>query len=202
MKRRNIFVLIFVVSVIGLLIIQYQYLRIGLNLANVRFNQNMGKSVKAIQSDLSTNNELTFLVGKALTNDDTYFKTGLDSLRSSSNYFLNDFLEFKLLESGIKTKFSYKLYVKGSSLHIYSSNFDNQNRNVARYPIQLKGYLSKLVKKNVVLELQFNRINNYFLSQLSGLTIPSLLFMAAIIFVVIWVLRSFYWQQNIIKRAY
>lgn len=201
MKRRNIYVLIFVISVIGLVVIQYQYLRIGLNLANVRFNQDMGKSIKAIQADLSTNNELTFLVGKALTNDDTYFKTGLDSLRGSSNYFLHDFLAFKLLENGIKKEFSYKLFANKSPLHIYSTNFDEQNKNLVKYRIQLKGYLSDLVEKNVVLEIQFSRINNYFLSQLNGLTIPSLLFLAAIIFVVIWVLRSFYWQQNIITRT-
>jgi len=176
-------------------------LRIGLNLANVRFNQNIGNSVKAIQSDLSSYNKLTFLLGKAITNDDTYFETRLDSTREASSYFLNDFLKFKLLEGGIKTDFSYKLYVKDTSLYINSANFVEQKNELKRYPIKLVGYLPDLVHKNVILELQFNRINKYFLSQLNGLTIPSFLFLTAIIFVVIWVLRSFYWQQSIITRT-
>ncbi|PHS54347.1 MAG: two-component sensor histidine kinase [Lutibacter sp.] len=201
MKKRNIYVLVFIISVIGLVIVQYRYLRIGLNLANVRFNQNIGKSVKAIQSDLSSYNKLTFLLGKAITNDDTYFETRLDSTREASSYFLNDFLKFKLLEDGIKTDFSYKLYVKDTSLYINSANFVEQKNELKRYPIKLVGYLPDLVHKNVILELQFNRINNYFLSQLNGLTIPSFLFLTAIIFVVIWVLRSFYWQQSIITRT-
>jgi two-component system phosphate regulon sensor histidine kinase PhoR len=176
-------------------------LRIGLNLANVRFNQNIGKTVKTIQTDLSTNNKLTFLLGKAITNDDTYFKTELDSVREASNYFLNDFLEYRLLENGVKTNFSYKFYVKNSPLFLNSTNFNEQEIKLKRYPIQLKGYLPDLVHNNVVLELQFNNVNKYFLSQLSGLTIPSLLFLMAIILVVIWVLRSFYWQQSIITRT-
>lgn len=201
MNKRNIYILVFIVSVIGFVIIQYQYLRIGLNLADVRFNQNMGKAVKAIQTDLSTNNKLTFLIGKAITNDDTYFKTELDSVKDASNYFLNDFLEYKLLENGIKTKFSYKFFVKDTSLNINSKNFNDQAVKLKKYPIQMVGYLPDLVHKNVVLELQFRKINEYYLSQLNGLTIPSLIFLVTIILVVIWVLRSFYWQQRIITRT-
>jgi two-component system, OmpR family, phosphate regulon sensor histidine kinase PhoR len=201
LKKRNIYVLVFIVSVIGLVIIQYQYLRIGLNLANVRFNQNIGRSVKAIQSDLSTKNRLTFLLGKAITNDDTYFKISLDSLKESSSYFLKDFLEYKLLENGIKTDFSYRLFVKDSSLSINSANYIENNIKLIKYPIQLKGYLPDLLHKNVTLELQFNKINEYFLFQLNGLTIPSLFFITAIILVVMWVLRSFYWQQSVITKT-
>ena len=201
MKKRNIYIFIFIVSVIGLVIIQYRYLRIGLNLANVRFTQNIGRSVIAIQSELSDGNKLTFLLGKAITNDDTYFKTNLDSVRDASSYFLRDFLEFKLLENGIKTDFSYKLFVENSALHIYSSNFNDKEIKLKRYPIPLKGYLPDLVQENVVLELQFNRINEYFLFQLNSLTIPSLVFLLAIILVVIWVLRSFYWQRGIITMT-
>ena len=201
LKKRNIYIGVFIISVIGLVIIQYQYLRIGLNLANVQFNQNIGRSVNAIQADLSEGNKLTFLLGKAITNDDTYFTTNLDSVRDASSFFLRDFLEFKLLENGIKTDFSYKLFVENSPLHIYSSNFNDQEIKLKRYPIPLKGYLPELVNKNVTLELQFNRINEYFLFQLNGLTIPSLIFLLAIIFVVIWVLRSFYWQQNVIAMT-
>ncbi len=201
MKKRNLFIIIFIVSVLGLLIIQYQYLTIGLNLANVQFNQNMGKTVKSIQIDLSSKNQLTFLVGKAITNDDTYFKAPLDSVIEASSYFLNDFLESKLLENGIKTDFSYKLFVKDTLLYIKSANFVDQKEKLKKYPIQLNGYLPTLLHKNIILELQFNKINDYFLLQLSGLTVPSLIFLTAIILVVIWVLKSFYWQQQIITRT-
>ncbi len=176
-------------------------MRIGLNLANVRFNQNMGKTVQTVQTDLSYNNKLTFLLGKAITNDATYFKTELDSTREAASYFLNDFIDYKLLENGIKTDFSYKLFVKDTTLFITSKNFIEQTKTSIKYPIQLKGYLPNLVHNNVILEIRFNKINNYFLAQLNGLTVPSLIFLLAIIIVVIWVLKSFYWQQNIITKT-
>ncbi len=201
LKLRNVYIFIFIVSVIGLVTIQYYYLRIGINLANVRFDQNIGNSVEEIQNDLRTNNKLTFLIGKAITNDDSYFETEFDSVRIASNFFLNDFLEFKLLESGIKTDFSYKLYIQNSSQYINSDNYNDDEIQLKKYPIQLIGYLPELVGKNVFLELQFPRINEYFLVQLNRLTIPSLIFLLAIIIVVIWVLRSFYWQQNIITMT-
>jgi len=201
LKKRTLYIIIFIISVIGLVTIQYRYLNIGLNLANLRFNQNIGKSVKTIQSELTESNKLTFLLGKAITNDDTYFKTELDSLREASRYFLNIFLEEKLLENGIKTNFSYKLYIIGSPLYINSENFNENEIKLKKYPLQLKGYLPNLVHKNVILELQFHKMNEYFLAQLNGLTIPSLIFLGAIIFIVIWVLKSFYWQQSIITMT-
>ena len=185
----------------GLVIIQYRYLKIGLNLAQVRFNQNIGQTVKTIKSDLSENNQLTFLLGKALTNDDTYFKTELDSLRDASTYFLGDFLETRLIENGVKTDFSYKIYVKDTALSLNSGNYIDEGVKLKKYPIELQGYLPNLINKKVILELQFHKINEYFLFQLSGLTIPSLIFLAAIIFVVIWVLKSFYWQQSVITMT-
>ena len=105
MNKRNVYIFVFIISVIGLVIIQYRYLKIGLNLANVRFDQNIGKSVKDIQVELSTKNKLTFLLGKTILNNDTYSQTELDSLQDASSYFLYDFLEFKLLENGIKNRF-------------------------------------------------------------------------------------------------
>ncbi|PKP28264.1 MAG: two-component sensor histidine kinase, partial [Bacteroidetes bacterium HGW-Bacteroidetes-18] len=201
MKKRIIFIIIFITSVIGLVIIQYRYLNIGLNLAQVRFNQNIGQTIKIIKTDLSDNNQLTFLLEKAITNDDTYFKTNIDSLRDASRYFLNDFLETRLLENGIKTDFSYKIYVKDTSLFLNSDNYIDEGVKLKKYPIELQGYLPNSINKKVILELQFQKINEYFLFQLSGLTIPSLVFLAAIIFVVIWVLKSFYWQQSVITMT-
>ena len=44
-------------------------------------------------------------------------------------------------------------------------------------------------------------IVSYYLSQLNGLTVPSFLFILGIIISVIWVLRTFYWQHNLITTT-
>lgn len=198
MNGKKIYIIIFSISIIGLAVVQYQYLRIGLNLAKVQFNQKMGLAVNEIKEGLENSNELTFLVGKAITEDDTFFKLSIDSVQDASSYFMNDFLKDKLLQQGIKTDFTYTLYAKDSTDYLKSPKSYNNEEALLRYPIPLEGYLPSLIKKRLVLELQFKNLNKYFLFQLNGLTIPSLLFIIAIIFVIIWVLKSFYWQKKLI----
>jgi len=201
-KKFHIIVfVIFIISITGLAIVQYQYLRIGLNLAKVQFNQKMGLAVNEIKEGLLEPNELTFLIGKAITKDDSYFKLSIDSVQDASSYFMNDFLRDKLLQQGIKAEFTYALYAKDSTDYLRSPHTYNEEDALLGYPIVLDGYLPSLVKKRLILELQFKNLNKYFLFQLNGLTIPSLLFIAAIIFVIIWVLKSFYWQKNLITTT-
>jgi len=201
MKGKNFYIVIFVIfifSVIGLSIVQYQYLRIGLNLAKVQFNQKMGLAVKDIKQGLHQSNELTFLVGKTITKDTTYFNLSMDSVKDASSYFMKDFLKDKLVQQGIQTDFTYSLYAKDSTYYLRSNNSFKKENSLLRFPMEIDGYLPILVKKRLILELQFKNLNKYFLFQLSGLTIPSLLFLTAIIFVILWVLKSFYWQKQLI----
>ena len=198
MKGKNLYIIIFVISIIGLIIVQYQYLRVGLNLAKVQFNQKMGLTVNEIKKGLLQPNELTFLVGKAITKDDSYFELSIDSVQDASRYFMNDFLKEKLLQHGIKTDFTYTLYTKDTIYYLKSPIAFDADDELLEYPIALEGYLPKLIDKKLILELQFKNLNKYFLSQLNGLTIPSILFLIAITFIVIWVLRSFYWQKKVI----
>lgn len=201
MNGKKIYIIIFIISVVGISIVQYQYLRIGLNLAKVQFNQKIGLTVHDIKDGLQPPNELTFLIGRAATDDDTYFNLSLDSVHVAAGYFMNDFIKDKLLQQGIKTDFAFVLYARDSTEYLKSPISYENNNNLLKYPIVLEGYLSDLIKKDLVLELQFKNLNKYFLSQLNGLTIPGLLFIAAIVFVIIWVLKSFYWQRNLITTT-
>ncbi len=189
--------IIFIISITGLAIVQYQYLNIGLNLARVQFDQKIGNSIGAINEGLRVKNELTFLAGKAMTADSSYFKLSLDSVQDASRFFMNDFLKEKLLQNGIKTDFTYIIHSKDSTDYLKSPRFFDNDESVLKYPFKLEGYLPELLDKSLILELRFKDINKYFLGQLNGLTIPSLIFIIAIIFVVLWVLKSFYWQRNL-----
>ena len=153
-----------------------------------------------IQNDLNSENQLTFLVAKAIKGED-YFKLSLDSVEDASRFYLNDFLEQRLVSNGIDTDFSYRLYTRDSTYYLKSPTVLKKDESLIKYPIELKGYLPQSIEKPLVLELQFQDLNKYFLSQLNGLTIPALIFIIAIIFVVIWILRSFYWQSNVITTT-
>lgn len=201
MNKRKLYIAIFVTTIFALFIVQYQYLKIGLNLAKVRFNQNIGIVSQNIKQDLSTENQLSFLVGSAIVHNESYFDLSLDSVQDASKYFLNDFITYRLSDVGIDTDFSYRLFTRDSSFYLKSPHVFKPNTKTISYPIELVGYLPKLVKRNIILELQFKDLNSYFLWQLNGLTIPSLLCIIVIIFIFIWVLKSVYWQHKVITTT-
>ena len=198
MIKKYLYIILFIVAIVGLSFVQYQYFRIGLNLAGIQFNQNMGEAVKDIKDDLDPKNELTFLVGSAIIKDDLSFNLSQDSVQDAAIYFLDEFLREKLLQNGIKTDYSFRLFTKDSIDFLQSKKLNPRDEKVLRYTVVLDGYLPVLLEDKVMLELQFENVNRYFLSQLNGLTIPSIIFLIIIIVVILWVFRSFYLQKNLI----
>ncbi|WP_047417452.1 sensor histidine kinase KdpD [Cellulophaga sp. Hel_I_12] len=201
LAKKKVYILVFIISVLGLLTVQYRYLKIGIGLASVQFSKKIDIARESITKELSEYNSLTYSIGRMLERDTTNLDIGLDSLRSMNQFYLNDYISYQLKISGIDTDFSYNLYARDSTVYLTSKVYHSKNNDVSLYPIKVGGYLSKLVEKELILELGFKDIENYFLFQLNGLTIPGILFLLAIITVVIWVLRSFYWQSTLITTT-
>ncbi|MEQ5791380.1 HAMP domain-containing histidine kinase [Muricauda sp. NFXS6] len=197
LTKRNLYVSVFVIAVIGLLVVQYQYLRVGLGLAKAQFSDKIDKARENINSELSEVNSLTYTLGNAIRKDTTEVNIGLDSLEKASQYYLNDYISYQLNVSGIDAPFSYSLYSRDSISYMSSVRPHLKANNNLTYPIQIKGYLPELLEKEIVLEIGFEDLNKYFLGQIRGLIIPGLLFLFMIVIVVIWVLRSFYLQRSI-----
>lgn len=193
--------LVFIISVIGLLIVQYQYLRVGLGLARVQFSEKIDKTRTDINLELAELNSLTYTLGNVILKDTSEVRIGLDSLERTAQYYLNDYIAYQLGISGIDAPFTYTLYARDSTVYLSSEREHLSGNNRLTYPIKIEGYLPGLLQKEIVLELGFDDLNKYFLSQLKGLTIPGLIFLLAIIVVVIWVLRSFYWQRSVITTT-
>lgn len=199
MKYRNFILALFVVSVVGLAYVQYKYLQIGLNLAQVQFNQKVGQSVGKIKSDLYVENELTYLVGRVIEGNRRDIPLSMDSITDASQYFMKAYLEGILLENGVKADVEFRLYNRDSANLLISKGYSSSEG--LTYPIRLQGYFTEVAKDYLTLELIFPHLNRYFLSQINGLLIPGLLFILFIIGVVIWVLRSFYWQRSVITTT-
>jgi two-component system phosphate regulon sensor histidine kinase PhoR len=160
----------------------------------------MGEAVKEIKEDLSQKNELTFLVGSAVSKEALNFNLSLDSVQDAALYFLDEYLQGKLLQHGIKTKYRFSIY-DNDSINYLQSKTVFEGAKMLKYPIGLEGYLPEVSGGKLTLELQFENVNRYFLSQLNGLTIPSIIFLLIIIIVILWVYRSFYLQKNLITST-
>ncbi|MBO0330162.1 sensor histidine kinase [[Muricauda] lutisoli] len=201
LTRRNLYVVVFVIAVIGLLVVQYQYLRVGLGLAKAQFSDKIDKARENINSELSEVNSLTYTLGNAIRKDTSEVKIGLDSLEKASQYYLNDYISYQLNVSGIDAPFSYTLYSRDSITYLSSVRPHLKAQDNLTYPMKIEGYLPELLQKEIILEIGFEDLNKYFLGQLRGLIIPGLLFLLLIIIVVIWVLKSFYLQRSMITTT-
>ncbi|WP_072879147.1 sensor histidine kinase [Flagellimonas taeanensis] len=201
LTKRNLYVFIFAVSVVGLFVVQYQYLRVGLGLAKVQFSEKIDGARTNIGEELSQFNSLTYTIGNTIKKDTSEVRISLDSLQKASQFYLNDYISYQLGVSGIDAPFTYSLFARDSTEYFSSAKQHLRGEGMLTYPIEIKGYLPNLLQKEVILELGFQDLNKYFLGQLRGLTIPSILFLIAIIVVVIWVLRSFYWQSSLITTT-
>lgn len=201
LTKRSLYVLVFVVSVVGLFVVQYQYLRVGLGLARTQFSEKIDAARTNIGKELSEFNSLTYTIGNTIRKDTSDLKISLDSLQKTSQFYLNDYISYQLGLSGIDAPFTYSLFARDSTEYLSSVKQHLRNGDMLTYPIKMEGYLPDLLQKEVILELGFQDLNKYFLGQLKGLTIPGTLFLLAIIVVVIWVLRSFYWQSSIITTT-
>ncbi|MBC2839085.1 sensor histidine kinase KdpD [Robiginitalea sp. SC105] len=203
MNRKVLFIALFVISIGGLAFVQYRYLRIGLSLARLQFGQHIADAGGDIRSGLYGNNQLTYLLGSVLERDSTRFNTGLDHMTDASRHFLEDYLREKLIDNEIDADFTFELMTRDSSYYLTSAV--NSSRPTDRrfaYPIELEGYLPMRIGQRLILQLQFADLTTYFLLQLNGLTFPSLLFLAGILVAVLWVLRTYYWQQRTISTTH
>jgi len=154
-----------------------------------------------IKKELRSENELTFLLASAMQRDTSFFRTNPDSVLDASSYFLNDFLKESLVQNGIEADFGYTLMTRDSSYYLKSPKPFEVEERKSEYPVLLEGYLPNTFERRFILNLRFQDLNRYFLSQLNGLIIPSLLFLIGILAVVLWALRTYYWQRKVITTT-
>lgn len=200
-KKEWLYLLLFLASVTGLLIVQYQYLQVGLVLANAQFSDKMDKVKSQVQQDLSEFNALTYSLNRSILQNTARLQINLDSLQKMNTYYLNDYLKYQLQNEGINTSYSFVLRSKDSVIYLKSAKEYTADDNTFYYNFPIKGYLKTNTEKDLVLQLAFHNVNSYFLSQLNGLTIPGFIFVLLIILVVIWVLKSYYWQSQLITTT-
>ncbi|WP_157491529.1 sensor histidine kinase [Maribacter thermophilus] len=189
---------LFLISIIGLSIIQYQYLKIGLDLAKVQFGTKVENAGDVIKEGLKSKSRLTYFLGNTLQNNTPFYNITVDSVKEVSYLFLDDYIKNKLVDRGVDSDYSFRLFSKDSVYNFSSPKQFGRGENVDSYQIELEGYLPELLGKSIFLELRFNNLYGFFMSKLNGLTLPSILFLLGICITVIWVLRTYYGQSRLI----
>lgn len=201
LDKRNVYISIFVVSILGLAIVQHQYLRVGMMLARTQFAEKIQRSAGEIQLGLESRNQLTFLIGSVLEKDTTFFRTSPDSVLSASRHFLRDYLRESFVKNGVTADFDFVLKTRDAQYYLEGPE-GRKEAESDEYPIPLRGYLPETFDKEFVLYIRFDPLKGYFLSQLNGLIYPSIFFLAGILLTVIWALRTYYWQRKTLQTTH
>ena len=191
---------LFAVAIVGLGMVQYRYAEIGLYVARVQFENHVNNAFNTIKTDLSTNNQLTFLILHTIQKDSSYFTLSFDSLQTATTAFLDKYLQDKLLGAGIRTEFAYQLLQEDQSILMQSRRQISSTAPLV-HTVQITGYLPQTFGTPMHLRLYFSDINSYLLQKLNGIILPGILFTVLLIAAVVWIFRRVYYQNRVITTT-
>ncbi len=179
-----------VLSLAGLVLIQYRYLVIGLRLEKTVYDRSIQLALDQIRHDLETDNKLPYLLAAALSQEEGRFSVGQDTLQAAAQRFLKDFLEDRLLRQGLDLSFSFSLedgLVKGH--FIQSAQTPATQGTTLSYEVRPEGMLLDFCQCKPLLRIQVLDLLPFLIAQLNGLTIPFLLLMVVIALCFLWYVR-------------
>lgn len=190
--------ILLVLALAGLILIQYRYLVIGLRLEKTAFDREMEGAIDQMRENFGRKNNLTFFLATVLRSDQSVFSVGMDTLHSAAEGFLEDFLRDRLDRNGLPVEFSFALADEEKDLiFVQSKDFGNTTTHIGRYTIRLQGALMSQCGCKPLLYLHIHQLTPYLLSQLNGITIPSLLLLLVILFCFGWYIRMNQQQKKL-----
>jgi two-component system, OmpR family, phosphate regulon sensor histidine kinase PhoR len=194
---RKIVVFVLVASLLGLGLIQYRFLIIGLRFSKTRFDMKMGEALQEMRQELYPENALTLLLASVVRDDAGDFPVGIDTLEGASLNYLGDFLKDRLMGKGVNANFDFALTnFNGEKIYLKTEGFEKGN-GFSDYAVQLGGHVPRQCNCGVFLRLKPHNLINYLLSQLNNLIIPSLVFFALIAGCFWWLLRFLSRQRRL-----
>jgi two-component system phosphate regulon sensor histidine kinase PhoR len=205
MLKSRLIAIIILVSLIGLLLIQFRLLVVGARLEKVKFDQKIEEVLFNVNEALNGKNP----VGNALVKliqEEVYEE-------EETNVYLYEIVEgglTKLFESqlnkqGITADFAFVINDKyNTKSTVHSTNFVVENFDFDQYSILLGDRIIGECHCEQVLHLDILNLFGYFLSELDYLIIPSILCFLSILLCVVFLFRNLKkeHQLNAIKNDF
>ncbi|MCO6479284.1 MAG: HAMP domain-containing histidine kinase [Phaeodactylibacter sp.] len=190
---KKVIVLALAFSLIGLGVVQYRFLIIGLRGTYARFSYQARNALQAAKQELHGENEMSLLLASIVAPG----PGNLDSLRGASERLFRGFLKDKLLSQGLDIDFAFAI-TDGLEIHpfLQSEGF-NDFDSISHYRIFLEGLLPQRCGCRLVLHLKAQNLVKYLISQLNHLTIPFLIFFFLIGGCFIWLVRFLEEQRKL-----
>ncbi len=192
---RKIIVSLLAFSLVGLGVIQYRFLVIGLKVAKARFDQQVGEALRSVSEELYAENEMSVLLGSVVAADPGSFTVSLDTLEQASESFFRDYLKDRLLGKGLGFDFAFAITDESEKLvYLQSADFAGED-SISYYRMPLKGFIAKSCACRPRLHLKVHGLLPYLFLQMNYLAIPYIAFFLLIGACFVWLVR-FQGQQR------
>lgn len=194
MKKNLLIALIGILSIVGLIFVQVNLLKVGIYLEKDRFDQKMKLVLHELNYHIDRDTSLYKNLIYFYQTDSSEFKTSdwrrLDQFRDTIQYLLED----ELIQKGLSIGYSFALVDADEKIPLLTSkNFFREAFEYEKYRRPIAGKISLECRCRVSLHFHANNLFNYLLGQLAYLIIPSVLFlllMIAALFMLIYTLNQ------------
>lgn len=185
-------------SLMGLVLVQYQLLRTGLLLEKGKFDQNMRGTLVdlniAINQSYDTQLMLQRLHQKkqrALASPEMLIPK---RLQDSLQYFIDS----SLAKRGIVLNYELGLIVPSErDTLLVTDGFQKSNYRYEEFTRTLNGQLTSICRCQPILHVHVDHLFNYLLGRLAILIIPSILFLLLLVFCLAWLIRNLNRQRRL-----
>ena len=198
MKKHLLIALIGVGSIIGLIFIQVNLLKVGVLLEKERFDQKMKTVLHEVNLRIDDHQEVQQSLVYFYKTDFSEFRSQdwkkLDQLRDS----IGEWLKTEMAEKGLQIGYSFAIIDADSKLPLLTSkNFFNETFEYEKHNRPLGG--KTLLQCWCRLSLHFHADNlfNYLLKQLAYLIIPSALFLLLLLGALVYLIYNLHQQRKL-----
>ena len=198
MKKNLLIALVVVGSIIGLIFIQVNLLKVGILLEKERFDQKVKRTLTEVNFQLNQQavirNKLTYFYTTDTASFEPVDWRNIDQLRDT----VDTILKKELLGRNIQIGYSFAIQdEKTSNTLVASKNFFSEAFEYEKFKTTLGGKIFRTCRCHLSLNVHVDNLFNYLLSQLAYLIIPSALFLSLLLIALLFLIYTINQQRKL-----
>lgn len=185
-------------SLMGLVLVQYQLLRTGLLLEKGKFDQNMRGTLIDLNIAINQSYDTQLMLQRLHQEKDRALASPEMLIPKRLQDSLQYFIDFSLAKRGIALNYEFGLIVPSENdTLLVTQGFQKSNYRYEEFSRTLNGQLTSVCACQPLLHVHVDHLFNYLLGRLAILIIPSILFLLLLVFCLAWLIRNLNRQRKL-----
>lgn len=185
-------------SLMGLVLVQYQLLRTGLLLEKGKFDQNMRGTLIDLNIAINQSYDTQLMLQRLQQEKDRALASPEMLIPKRLQDSLQYFIDASLAKRGIALHYEFGLIVPSENdTLLVTKGFQKSNYRYEEFSRTLNGQLTSVCACQPLLHVHVDHLFNYLLGRLAILIIPSILFLLLLVFCLAWLIRNLNRQRKL-----